>query len=76
MAKSEVSRDIRKVLEDLAIEVVKERRSKHLVLTLRNRFAVTGVYVMPISASCHRAMKNQLSLLRRFAEQTEATHVR
>lgn len=67
MANITVSRDLRKMMVDLDIEIVKARHSKHIVAHLRNRYGVTAVYVMPSSASCHRARKNIAADFRNFS---------
>ena len=63
-------KDLRSQLEELGLETLGARTTKHVCLRLRNRHGVTGTIVVAKTPSDHRAILNLRARLRRFAKKT------
>lgn len=64
-------RAIHKLLDGLNIQVVEERRRKHLNLKCINRHGVPKTITISTTPTCCHAEKNKIAEIKRFAEQTE-----
>lgn len=62
-----MSKQLKKLLKQLGLDVVDLRQKQHLVLTLENSYGLQHKFTVAKSASDHRAFKNMSARLKRFA---------